>query len=129
MSNPDPQWYVCCGGPLLCPAVFGSIFFQNHYLLSISIPLLILFSFFYFLSSIVLEFSKCLIKTQLITKQHPNKFSNSTTCSTCKLMHFLALRFKNPETNYLRTKVKSTEPCSVQSCKSLSLSRASCRCS
>ena len=26
MSNLDLQWYVCCGGPLLCPALFWSVF-------------------------------------------------------------------------------------------------------
>ena len=62
MSSIDLQLYVCCGGPLLCPAFFEVKIFQNPFLLSFSFPLVFLS---YFLISILLGFSKCLISQNI----------------------------------------------------------------
>ena len=79
MSSIDLQLYVCCGGPLLCPAFFEVKIFQNPFLLSFSFPLVFLS---YFLISILSGFSKCLIsqnivcliKTPLKKKTAPKQF-------------------------------------------------------
>ena len=63
MSNPYFQWYVCCGGPLLCPSFFEVIFpksFSPFLFLSFDKVLI-----FYFLSYILLEISKCLISQNI----------------------------------------------------------------
>ena len=79
--------------PLLCPVFFWDVVFcQNHSRLSFSFPLLITSNYcslFYFLSSILLEFSKCLIsqnigclfKTQL-KNSTPTIFQGSSPWAT-----------------------------------------------
>ena len=80
VAHEEPWSSIVClfWGPTIVSSFFFEVcLFQNHSLLSLSFPLLILF-FFYFLSSILLEFSKCLIsqntgcliKTQLRNSSH-----------------------------------------------------------
>ena len=94
ISKIDLQLYVCCGGPLLCQVFFEVKMFRNPFLLSVSFPLLKFFSF-YFLSSILLEFSKCLIskiQDALLKhpkKQHPNNFSRGQPMSSTDLQLYV----------------------------------------
>ena len=91
--------------------------FQNHSLLSFSFPLLIIL--FTFLAPFFLNSQNALLNptSYKTAPKHFFKFHHM------QHMQADALFFD------LRPKVKSTEPCSVQGCKSLSLSGASGRCS
>ena len=96
ISKIDLQQYVCCGGPLLCHFFLVKMF-QNHFLLSYSFPLLKLFSF-YFLSSILWQFSTCLVSkiigclikaTLPPKKQHSNNFSRGQPMSSIDLQLYV----------------------------------------
>ena len=82
MSNPDPQQYVCCGGPLLCPAAAWGLKKRNYIPFTMSFAIAF---FCYFLSSILLEFSGVSnfpkYTMLLFKKQKPNNFSRGQPMS------------------------------------------------